>query len=106
MPEEIKEKTSFQERVDRIEEELQIYLKKMGYRNATFQVITNCINREEIPHINEWPQGTQLLEHLDTKLRVPKRPKDKPFRMPIEGCYKIAGIGTVFCGRIESGKIP
>ena len=29
-------KVNFQERVDRIEEELKIYLKKIGYRNATF----------------------------------------------------------------------
>ena len=29
-------KVNFQERVDRIEKELKIYLKKIGYRNATF----------------------------------------------------------------------
>ena len=26
--------------------------------------------------------------------------------MPIDACYKIGGIGTVVCGRIESGRVP
>jgi len=36
-------------------------------------------------------------------MKVPKRPFDKPLRVPIQDVYKIGGIGTVPVGRVESG---
>ena len=45
-----------------------------------------------------------LLDALE-KLRVPKRQKDKPLRMPIAICHKISGKGYVLCGRVDSGKL-
>lgn len=38
-------------------------------------------------------------------LPVPKRAKDKPFLMPIEGVFSISGRGTVITGRVEQGEI-
>ena len=35
----------------------------------------------------------------------PKRPIDKPLRIPIQDVYVIGGIGTVPVGRVESGVI-
>ena len=35
----------------------------------------------------------------------PKRPSDKPLRLPLQDVYKIGGIGTVPVGRVETGVI-
>ena len=51
-----------------------------------------------------WYQGPTLLGALDN-LTPPKRPKDKPLRIPLQDVYKIEGIGTVPVGRVESGMI-
>ena len=53
--------------------------------------------------------GTQsmakLLETLDTYIPEPKRDLEKPFLMPIEDVFSIAGRGTVVTGRIEQGRV-
>lgn len=45
------------------------------------------------------------MEQLDKYIPTPKREKDKPFMMPVEGVYSIAGRGTVVTGRIDQGEI-
>merc|ERR1711915_998513 len=45
-----------------------------------------------------------LLEVLDT-IKAPKRPTDKPLRLPLQDVYKIQGIGTVPVGRVETGVL-
>jgi len=47
----------------------------------------------------------QLLNKLDTYIPIPKREKDKPFMMPVEGVFSIAGRGTVVTGRIDQEEI-
>ncbi|MFN9002394.1 MAG: elongation factor Tu [Alphaproteobacteria bacterium] len=47
----------------------------------------------------------KLMEAVDTVIPQPERPKDKPFLMPIEDVFSIAGRGTVVTGRIERGII-
>jgi elongation factor 1-alpha len=37
------------------------------------------------------------------KIEPPKRPTDKPLRLPLQDVYKIGGIGTVPVGRVETG---
>jgi len=49
-------------------------------------------------------KGITLLECLDT-VRPPKRPLDKPLRLPLQDVYKIGGVGTVPVGRVETGLI-
>ncbi|KAL5014931.1 hypothetical protein ScPMuIL_009201 [Solemya velum] len=48
--------------------------------------------------------GKTLLEALDSIL-PPKRPTDKPLRLPLQDVYKIGGIGTVPVGRVETGVL-
>ena len=43
------------------------------------------------------------MEAVDAHIPVPKRALDKPFQMPVEGVFSIAGRGTVVTGRIEQG---
>jgi len=51
-----------------------------------------------------WYKGPFLLEALDA-LIPPKRPTDKPLRLPLQDVYKIGGIGTVPVGRVETGVL-
>eukprot|EP00695_Tsukubamonas_globosa_P003624 TRINITY_DN73_c0_g1_i4.p2 TRINITY_DN73_c0_g1~~TRINITY_DN73_c0_g1_i4.p2 ORF type:complete len:242 (-),score=142.71 TRINITY_DN73_c0_g1_i4:63-788(-) len=51
-----------------------------------------------------WYKGPCLIEALDN-LEEPKRPSDKPLRLPLQDVYKIGGIGTVPVGRVETGVI-
>ena len=51
-----------------------------------------------------WYKGPYLLDALDA-LTPPKRPTDKPLRLPLQDVYKIGGIGTVPVGRVETGKL-
>ena len=51
-----------------------------------------------------WYKGPILLEALDL-IEPPKRPSDKPLRLPLQDVYKIGGIGTVPVGRVETGVI-
>jgi len=48
--------------------------------------------------------GFTLLEALDS-INAPKRPTEKPLRLPLQDVYKIGGIGTVPVGRVETGII-
>ena len=49
-----------------------------------------------------WYNGPTLLGALDT-LVAPKKPVEKPLRLPIQDVYSIAGFGTVPVGRVETG---
>jgi elongation factor Tu len=47
----------------------------------------------------------KLLATIDEYIPVPERDIDKPFLMPVEDVFSIAGRGTVATGRIERGMI-
>jgi len=87
---------------------LTTYLKKVGYVPAKIEFIPisgwvgdNMIERSEnMP----WYKGPILLDALDN-IPPPKRPVDKPLRLPLQDVYKIGGIGTVPVGRVETGVI-
>merc|ERR1719338_95549 len=49
-------------------------------------------------------KGTTVLKALDA-IKPPKRPVDKPLRLPLQDVYKIGGIGTVPVGRVETGVL-
>ena len=47
----------------------------------------------------------KLLATLDEYIPVPERDIDKPFLMPVEDVFSIAGRGTVATGRVERGVV-
>ncbi len=51
-----------------------------------------------------WYTGPTLLEALDL-LVLPKKPVDKPLRLPVQDAYSISGFGTVPVGRVETGTM-
>jgi len=95
-------------RYNEIKEELGKFLAKCGYDVSKIQFVPisgwvgdNMIERSKnIP----WYKGPILLEALDM-IVPPKRPSDKPLRLPLQDVYKIGGIGTVPVGRVETGVI-
>jgi len=48
--------------------------------------------------------GVTIMDALDN-VDVPKRPNDRPLRLPLQDVYKIGGIGTVPVGRVETGVL-
>jgi len=95
-----------QARYDEIKNEVSQYLKKVGYQPDKVPFIPisgwNGDNMlEKSPNLPWW-KGSTLLEALD-EVTEPKRPMDKPLRIPLQDVYKIGGIGTVPVGRVETG---
>jgi len=45
----------------------------------------------------------ELMDAVDTWIKIPKRDVDKDFLMPVEDVFSITGRGTVATGRIELG---
>ena len=96
------------DRYDEIKGELTIFLKKVGYNvaNIPFIPISGWVgdNMVESSVNMPWFKGNTLLQELDN-LKPPKRPSDKPLRLPLQDVYKIGGIGTVPVGRVETGTL-
>ena len=97
-----------QSRYDEIKAELTTYLKKVGYNvaNIPFIPISGWVgdNMLEPSDNMKWYTGPTLIDALDN-LRPPKRPSEKPLRLPLQDVYKIGGIGTVPVGRVETGTL-
>ena len=89
-----------------IKKEASNFLKKTGFKKDNIQFVPfsgmqgeNLIEKsEKMP----WYKGPCLVDAIDL-LPEPKRPDDKPLRLPLQDVYKISGIGTVPVGRVETG---
>lgn len=46
-----------------------------------------------------------LMDAVEAKIPTPQRDLDKPFLMPVEDTFSIAGRGTVATGRVEQGVL-
>jgi len=95
-------------RYKEIKAEVGAYLKKVGYKpmKIPFVPISGWVGDNMVEKSNNmaWYKGPYLLEALDS-VNPPKRPTDKPLRLPLQDVYKIGGIGTVPVGRVETGII-
>jgi len=97
-----------EKRFTEIQTEVSGFLKKVGYAPKRIPFIPisgwtgeNMIDRS--PNLSWW-KGPTLLEALDD-IKPPKRPVEKPLRIPLQDVYKIGGIGTVPVGRVETGVL-
>jgi elongation factor 1-alpha len=99
-------------RYEEIKKEVSAFLTKIGYKvdNPKNPILFVPIsgfqgeNMIERSALMGWYKGPCLLEALD-QMRQPKRPVDKPLRVPLQDVYKIGGIGTVPVGRVETGVL-
>jgi len=99
-------------RYEEIKQEVTMYLTKIGYKvdnpknPVRFIPISGFQGENMVDKSAKmgWYKGPYLLEALDC-MRQPKRPVNKPLRLPLQDVYKIGGIGTVPVGRVETGVI-
>merc|ERR1711981_196945 len=100
-------------RYKEIKEEVSNFLAKTGYNveKILFIPISGFNGDNMISKIGDsgkdqmpWYKGPCLLEALDM-VKPPKRPVDRPLRLPLQDVYKIGGIGAVPVGRVETGII-
>merc|ERR1712125_80358 len=95
-------------RYNEIKKEVASYIKKVGYNPEKVHFVPisgwtgdNMMDKsDKMP----WYKGPSLIGALD-QVDPPKRPTDKPLRLPLQDVYKIGGIGTVPVGRVETGVI-
>eukprot|EP01001_Neometanema_parovale_P005836 NODE_2238_length_1469_cov_879.659733_g2126_i0.p1 GENE.NODE_2238_length_1469_cov_879.659733_g2126_i0~~NODE_2238_length_1469_cov_879.659733_g2126_i0.p1 ORF type:complete len:447 (-),score=155.38 NODE_2238_length_1469_cov_879.659733_g2126_i0:76-1416(-) len=96
------------DRFEEIKKEVGTYLKKVGYNpeKVPFIPISGWCGDNMIEGSDNmpWYKGNTLIAALDA-LDPPKRPMDKPLRLPLQDVYKIGGIGTVPVGRVETGVL-
>jgi elongation factor 1-alpha len=97
-----------EERYKEIRAECSAFLKKVGYKPMKIPFVPisgwSGENMTEKSTKMPWYEGPHLLEALDN-VTPPKRPSEKPLRVPLQDVYKIGGIGTVPVGRVETGII-
>jgi elongation factor 1-alpha len=100
-----------EKRYNEIKEELKKFLIKCGYKitekeEIPFVPISGWVGDNMIDRSDKmkWYKGPILLEALDN-IKPPKRPVEKPLRLPLQDVYKIGGIGTVPVGRVETGQL-
>jgi len=107
-------------RFEEIKKEVSGYIKKVGYNPAAVAFVPisgwhgdNMIEAStNMAWYKGWAidrkegkaNGMTLLNALDS-IFPPKRPSDKPLRLPLQDVYKIGGIGTVPVGRVETGTL-
>ena len=91
-----------------IKEEVSAYLKRVGYKpsDIPFVPISGWVgeNMTEKCDKMSWYDGPTLIEALDN-VTPPKRPTEKPLRIPVQDVYRIGGVGTVSVGRVETGLV-
>jgi len=106
-------------RFNEIKKEVESYIKKIGYNPEVVPFVPisgwHGDNMLEASSKMTWFKGWKvtkadkkeytgmtLMDALDN-VDVPKRPNDRPLRLPLQDVYKIGGIGTVPVGRVETG---
>jgi elongation factor Tu len=95
------------EMVDMVEEEIRELLSKYNFPGNDIPVIRGSALKALEGEDSEVGEKSilRLVEALDNYIPEPAREVDKPFLMPVEGVFSIAGRGTVATGRIETGKV-
>jgi len=84
------------------------FLRKVGYNlsDIPFVPISGFDGENIIERSTnlDWYKGPTLFEAID-QIKEPKRPSDKPLRLPIQSVYMIGGIGVVPVGRVMTGVL-
>jgi len=95
------------ELLDLVEMEIRDLLKQYKFPGDDTPIIRGAAYKALTGDKTEQGSGSilKLLEAMDTYIPEPIRDTDKPFLMPVEDVFSIAGRGTVATGRIERGVI-
>ena len=98
-----------EKRYNEVKADVEKLLKGIGYKTEEIPFIPisayvgdNVAKKsDKMP----WYKGQTLVETLDSYIKEPEKPIDKPLRLPIQDAYAITGVGTVPVGRIETGEL-
>jgi elongation factor Tu len=90
-----------------VEMEVRDLLKKYEFPGDKTPIIAGSALKALEGDPSEIGEGSiiKLMDALDTYIPTPERATDKPFLMPVEDVFSIAGRGTVATGRVERGKV-
>src|SRR3954471_4819146 len=90
-----------------VEMEVRDLLKKYEFPGDKIPIIPGSALKALEGDTSEVGEGSilKLMEAVDSYIPTPARATDKPFLMPVEDVFSIAGRGTVATGRVERGII-
>ncbi len=95
--------------LDLVELEIRELLTSYGFPGDEIPVVRGSALKSMESDGNlddEWnKQILALMDAVDAYIKMPERPIDKPFLMPIEDVFTISGRGTVVTGRVERGIV-
>ena len=111
-----------EQRINEIKEEMTKMIKSAGFlpKRTCFIPYSgfrgeNLFEKtDKMPLYNGWKaniskeesvEGVTLYDALEKFVRAPKRNLSGPVKIPINGIYKIKGVGDVITGRIEQGML-
>jgi len=111
-----------EQRFTEIKEEMTKMIQQAGFKPKQVAFIPysgfageNLVEKsDKMPWFKGWScnvskdevvEGFTLYDALEKVVRPPKRFPDKSLRIPINGIYKIKGVGDVITGRIEQGTL-
>ncbi len=97
-----------EDKFEEAKEQTKKLLKSIGFKTDEIPFVpTSAFVGDNIGKKSDnmdWYDGKAVFELLD-ELKEPKKPVDKPMRIPIQDVYSITGVGTVPVGKVETGKI-
>lgn len=93
------------ELLDLVEMEIRDLLTKYGFPGDTTPIVRGSALKALEGDAKYEDAIVELMNAVDSFIPDPVRELDKPFLMPVEDVFSIAGRGTVVTGRIERGKI-
>jgi elongation factor 1-alpha len=96
-----------EKRFNEVKADVEKLLKGIGYKTETIPFIPvsayvgdNVVKKsDKMP----WYKGATVIETLDSYIKEPEKPTQKPLRLPVQDAYSITGVGTVPVGRVETG---
>ena len=111
-----------EQRFNEIKEEMTKMITQAGFKPKQVAFIPysgfkgeNMVDRtDKMPWYKGWKaniskdevvEGHTLYDALEKLVKPPKRFPDRDVRIPINGIYKIKGVGDVITGRVEQGII-
>jgi len=95
--------------LDLVELEIRELLTSYGFPGDEIPVVRGSALKSMESDGNpegEWNKCIiDLMDAVDSYIKMPERAIDKPFLMPIEDVFTISGRGTVVTGRVERGIV-
>jgi len=90
-----------------VEMEVRDLLKKYDFPGDKIPIVPGSALKALEGDASEIGEGSinKLMDAIDSYIPTPQRSTDKPFLMPVEDVFSIAGRGTVATGRVERGKV-